>query len=422
MNAPRRPHLSDSQLRDALGRRPDRAGMADDLTRLFAAVEGTAQRRPLAVRLTGRWPKTAVSFVVVLLTLLVLGLALGLVVGSLHRVPPPFGLARPGVIAFDVPSGIVVSRRDGSGRTQLTSGRSDYEPVFSPDGTRIAYATEADDMTVGVVVMDEDGQHATVLGVGFGGVGPISWSPDSDHVAVAARPVGGAPTGDDWHIYVGSATAPGLQPIGGPDLFGFDPAWSVDGRSIAFIRHDPCCGGPQDTLSLIEPDGRNLRSLVAIRSASSPAWSPDGSRLAIEANGVNAASDIYVIGADGSHLRDITNSPEEDGSFAWSPDGTTIAFTRTWTQYGNRASLMIVTPDGSRVITPPGPYVNANTPVWSPDGTCVLGFAFAVPKAVGANDSPASDITLAFDPLGRSQPTLVPISGFVTASWQRRAP
>jgi hypothetical protein len=76
---------------------------------------------------------------------------------------------------------------------------------------------------------------------------------------------------------------------------------------------------------------------------------------------------------------------------------------------------------GSRAIAQPGPYLNANAPVWSPDGATVLAFAYAAPKDVGANDSPASDTMLAFDTLGPAQPTVVPITGFVSASWQRLA-
>ena len=86
--------------------------------------------------------------------------------------PPPFGLAKPGLVAFDSGGDIFVSNADGSGRLQLTSGPAiDLMPVFSPDGTKMVYlslndptdpanyATPIED----IVVIDPNGTHRTVV-------------------------------------------------------------------------------------------------------------------------------------------------------------------------------------------------------------------------------------------------------------------
>lgn len=77
--------------------------------------------------------------------LLLLGLLLAVsvafyVVGSQRRLPPPFGLAAPGVVAFVADGHLWVANPDGSDRRQLTvDQRADSFPVFSRDGTKIAF-------------------------------------------------------------------------------------------------------------------------------------------------------------------------------------------------------------------------------------------------------------------------------------------
>ena len=87
------PMPSDEQLRAALARRPEPRQMEADLASLFAAVERTGQRRPLVARIATRWvlPRNAITVLAVLATLVVLALALGLFLGTRHRV----GTVRP---------------------------------------------------------------------------------------------------------------------------------------------------------------------------------------------------------------------------------------------------------------------------------------------------------------------------------------
>ena len=61
----------------------------------------------------------------------------------------------------------------------------------------------------------------------------------------------------------------------------------------------------------------------------SPAWSPDGSRIAFQSNRTGN-NEIYVMHADGSGVTNITNTPDA-GEFdpEWSPDGSKIAFAAT---------------------------------------------------------------------------------------------
>lgn len=114
----------------------------------------------------------------------------------------------------------------------------------------------------------------------------------------------------------------------------------------------------------IRPDGRSRRVLTSTGQSGGPAvWSPDGSQVAF-ANDRDGDFDIYVMNADGTGLRNLTNaSPEHDLSPAWSPDGVEIAFSNGF--------LHLVNADGTSlrslgVTVYPGPIR------WSPDGTRLL--------------------------------------------------
>ena len=75
-------------------------------------------------------------------------------------------------------------------------------------------------------------------------------------------------------------------------------------------------------------DGSGLRNLTNSGSEDiMPAWSPDGSQIAFESDRDDGNHEIYVMNADGSNPRNLTNSGFSfNYSPAWSPDGSQIAF------------------------------------------------------------------------------------------------
>jgi Tol biopolymer transport system component len=113
---------------------------------------------------------------------------------------------------------------------------------------------------------------------------------------------------------------------------GNSPAWSPDGRAIAFQGRDPEPDGPL-RIFLVTPNGREMRRLTRATGGDEgevgAAWSRNNRWIAFASDG-DGDFEIYVVRADGSGLRKLTNNSIDDANPSWSSDGTRLAFDRTW--------------------------------------------------------------------------------------------
>jgi dipeptidyl aminopeptidase/acylaminoacyl peptidase len=139
-----------------------------------------------------------------------------------------------------------------------------------------------------------------------------------------------------------------------------DPAWSRDGRLIAYVEHNPGTvpGRRCETgLWVTNADGSDAHQIS--RVGGSPAWSPDGTKLAYGSRGA-----IFVTSATGAGAHVVARGGEP----VWSPDGTKLAFSRN-------ASIYVASADGS------GEHllvVGGVSPSWAPDGSQLV-FARPIP-------------------------------------------
>jgi TolB protein len=141
-------------------------------------------------------------------------------------------------------------------------------------------------------------------------------------------------------------------------------AWSPDGRRIAIVSTggSPTGAPPfgESEIYLMNADGSGLRELTRddVRE-NSPSWSPDGRRIAFLGSG------IRVVNADGSGLHRLTRKGWGNFTPAWSPDGQKIAFVR---RGDGNLEIYVMNADGSGQRRLTRNTVRDTDPVWSPDG------------------------------------------------------
>jgi Tol biopolymer transport system component len=173
-------------------------------------------------------------------------------------------------------------------------------------------------------------------------------------------------TSRDWggvnkEIYVMNADGSGLIRLTHTELDDAMPAWSPDGRRIAFVSWRD----RNFEIYIMNADGSGLTKLTDNPARDyHPTWSPDGQRIAF-ASERDGNFEIYVMNADGSGKVNITNNPAHDRSPEWSPDGEWIAF---HSYRDGDTEIYLMKPDGSQVVRLTENPGEDQYPAWSPDG------------------------------------------------------
>jgi TolB protein len=139
------------------------------------------------------------------------------------------------------------------------------------------------------------------------------------------------------------------------------PAWSPDGSRIAYVSFER-----RKAIVFVHSLASGARTVLANfeGSNSAPAWAPDGQRLAVTLSR-DGVSQIYAMNVDGAGLTRLTSSASIDTEAAWSPDGRSILFT---SDRGGTPQIYRMSSSGGEAerVTFEGNY-NV-TPRWSPDG------------------------------------------------------
>jgi len=270
---------------------------------------------------------------------------------------------------------IYIMDSDGSNVQQLTntdSNTRDLWPVFSNDGTQIAFVREIDngsnDFSRNLYVMDVNGENIRkVTEAGFAYYAP-SWSSDDETLTYSEYTSSSYPASlSDLEIFKINVDGTEKTRLTENDVLDRSPSWSPDGEKILY--HSLREGG--NDLNLMNPDGTEKErltntSLTYVR----PRWSNDGERIAFLGYGSDSGRYIYTIDADGSN-QDIVSTEIDQESFfisgpTWSPDDSELMYSSKSNQ--NTPENILKTSSNSvqvRMVTD-ADAAEEQMPHWSP--------------------------------------------------------
>ncbi len=203
---------------------------------------------------------------------------------------------------------VYVMNADGTGQTRLTdSSTQDEQPVWSPDGTRIAFVRG---FYPDIWIMNADGsRQVNLTNTPESSEYALWWSADGIRIFYSA---------DEAERHVMNADGSGQTLLADEDPDVAPGNVSPDGTRIAFSAFE----SGSNKVFVMNADGTGRVRLTDMAGdESDPSWSPDGTRLAFASDAVGR-NDVFVINADGTGVVNITNDAaavELTGPRAWGP-------------------------------------------------------------------------------------------------------
>jgi Tol biopolymer transport system component len=238
---------------------------------------------------------------------------------------------------------------DGSGNAPFDLTTRAIDPAWSPDGSRIAYATFT---RHGPAVEIFEPALSTVTHVlvpgdlpGVSVVSDLAFDPTGTRLVFCAKPR----RDPDSRLYTIDTDASDLTEISGNrDLC--DPDWSSTDRIAA------SAGNSRRTIVTLAPDGSDVEAVARLDRARRTfdvepllSWAPDGSAIAIRALGGRRRTDIWIVDSDGSDLHRFTDTPRRwEWAAEWSPDGSALVVARGGRGFDDFADLFVMSLGGGR--------------------------------------------------------------------------
>jgi Tol biopolymer transport system component len=356
--------------------------------------------------------------VAVLIALLAVAL---LVAGSRTKVPPPFGPARNGALAFG--DGDIYLRDSLNGSTKLVVGgpSDDFAAGFTRDGTRLTFLRRTEGVEgafnerLQMFAANPNGSGAVAISEPLVSPDWADLAPDDSFVVVAT---GDPSIGQDLKIVNLQKAGPMRQiDVGDPQMKFLVPNFlGPTGTEIVFRGTTKTSVGRRSGLFAVHPDGSGLRTLTPTDGFDGdylfPQPSPDGHFVTYTTwDGEAKLNRMHILDLRAGTDRVVSDPGLSQGFGTFSPDSQRILFLT----YGTDRTQVTMAPlDGSRPIAMGPNYPNVEnesvTGVFSPDGKSVL-----------VNDSGSKETRLVDAATGGNGQLLDWSAGNVSG-WQRLAP
>lgn len=339
-----------------------------------------------------RIPWRTIAVALVILAVLIAG-TVAFVGSQQPKLPPPFGVAGNGVVAFGRDGDLYTADpRSGTERLLIGGPSFDAAPRFSPDGTHIIFQRAAPALAVGsdVMVVAADGSGLTSLTSEpldlflYPMAPPYTFAPDGRTVAIAAK---GPDRGPGILIAAADgSTSRWFAPSGVGTLAAIrEPAFRPTDGNELLVTGDRTDGGPivftmdintGEVLDIVV-NGTPAASLDTAR------WSPDGQRISYatwsnDIEGLSVRTHIVAPDGTGNHLLTEPPGVVYDIGGAWSNDGSRMFVVRGFTADWGDSRAAIVPTSGSDTgaeVPHDGPFQSGccYAWAWSPDDTMILG-------------------------------------------------
>ena len=227
---------------------------------------------------------------------------------------------------------IYLENPDGSALVNLTQTAAIDErvPAWSPDGSRIAFASDRAG-NLDIYVLQADGKGLLQITSNPAIDDEPSWSPDGKRILFHSDRDGNA------ELYTVNADASGLKRLTNTAMNEFAGRWSPEGDKIFFIEG----GSGSFHLAVMESDGTAQTQLTGEGVFQGFDLSPDGSRLVFASSG-----QLWLMDTDGSEVVQISSLPGLAAFPTWSPKGDRIAFQYSPTN-GASSKIYLINEDGT---------------------------------------------------------------------------
>ncbi len=303
-----------------------------------------------------------------------------------------FTVRQPGVL-FLAPADVFVQSLWLVGDYGQADPQQIYAPEFgvfdfaaAPDGSRIAVTVYDDNQTTDIWLINPDGSDPTRLTECEPGLcSAPTWSPDGQLLAYERRDEGVSGAGIvPSRVWVYDfATGESAPVFANNQILGYGPQFAPNGRQLAFVDSNLIATNPNPpsnaAIRIVDLESGRSNTVIPTDMGAVGSFNPDGSSMVFaDIRQVGRQFFTQLLIADLEENGGIVNfieDAEEDQWPAWSPDGTTVAFSRRLLDrsngFGSQLTLYDVETKSVQAITE-DPELNSIEYFWSPTGAALV--------------------------------------------------